>query len=102
MGPEALTKQRILCVGAGSAGMGVVRMISKGMQVHGVSEAEANKNFWVLDEDGLITKARWVWNSLILSQIYVNHLCLVPEALAECRDCRKLLKRLHKLICPPD
>ena len=137
-----LTKQRILCVGAGSAGMGVVRMISKGMQVgrggrahtlglphssilsywcvrdldkayrwggwggrgaksswflrsqdggggvraggqsasqvphlgptlatcgdfhsmqvHGIDEATANRNFWILDQDGLITQARWV------------------------------------------
>ena len=58
MGPAALTKQRILCVGAGSAGMGVVRMISKGMQVHGIDEETAQRNFWITDQDGLITKAR--------------------------------------------
>ena len=28
--------------------------------MHGIAEAEANGNFWVLDKDGLITKARSV------------------------------------------
>lgn len=28
--PEAIAKQRVVCVGAGSAGMGVVRMIAAG------------------------------------------------------------------------
>jgi malic enzyme len=28
--PQAIAEQRVVCVGAGSAGMGVVRMIAKG------------------------------------------------------------------------
>lgn len=30
--PEAIAEQRVVCVGAGSAGMGVVRMISAGRE----------------------------------------------------------------------
>jgi malic enzyme len=58
MGPADLGKQRIVCVGAGSAGMGVVRMIAMGMQNKGMSEEDSYNNFWVLDHKGLITKAR--------------------------------------------
>jgi hypothetical protein len=38
--PSALADQRIICVGAGSAGMGVVKMIAQAMQVaYGVAHA---------------------------------------------------------------
>jgi malate dehydrogenase (decarboxylating) len=30
--PEAIAEQRVVCVGAGSAGMGVVRMIAAGRE----------------------------------------------------------------------
>ncbi|GAX78923.1 hypothetical protein CEUSTIGMA_g6362.t1 [Chlamydomonas eustigma] len=56
--PADLAKQRILCVGAGSAGMGVVKMISMGMQTQGVSEEVANSNFWLCDHQGLVSQAR--------------------------------------------
>ncbi|PNH03635.1 NAD-dependent malic enzyme 2, mitochondrial [Tetrabaena socialis] len=55
---SALAQQRVLCVGAGSAGMGVVRMIAAGMQKHGLSAERAGSQFWVLDYQGLITRAR--------------------------------------------
>ncbi|GFR43314.1 hypothetical protein Agub_g4381 [Astrephomene gubernaculifera] len=58
MPPSALTEQRIVCVGAGSAGMGVAKMIAAGMTKQGLSLAEATKRFWVLDYMGLITKKR--------------------------------------------
>lgn len=55
----ALAEQRIVCVGAGSAGMGVVRMIAAAMEKQGkLSPQAAASNFWVLDKDGLITQAR--------------------------------------------
>jgi hypothetical protein len=38
--------------------MGVVKMISLGMQTQGLSEEEANCNFWLCDHHGLITNAR--------------------------------------------
>ncbi|WIA28821.1 hypothetical protein OEZ86_011350 [Tetradesmus obliquus] len=56
---EALAEQRIVCVGAGSAGMGVVRQIAAGMVKRGglTPEAAASK-FWVLDAQGLVTQYR--------------------------------------------
>eukprot|EP00877_Chromochloris_zofingiensis_P009541 jgi/Chrzof1/4840/Cz15g01060.t1_MME1[v5.2] len=57
--PADLAKQRVVCLGAGSAGMGVARMIAAGMEKQGqLSPEEAAKNFWVLDAGGLITTAR--------------------------------------------
>ncbi|KAG2502128.1 hypothetical protein HYH03_000618 [Edaphochlamys debaryana] len=56
--PSALAEQRVVCVGAGSAGMGVVKMICAGMQKQGLSPEKAAGNFWVLDVGGLITSAR--------------------------------------------
>ncbi|KAK9904347.1 hypothetical protein WJX75_009960 [Coccomyxa subellipsoidea] len=53
-----LTKQRIVLIGAGSAGMGVARMLALGMLKQGISYEEALGNFWVLDADGLITIKR--------------------------------------------
>lgn len=53
-----LAKQRVMCVGAGSAGMGVVRMIAAGMEKAGLSFYQATQQFWVLDNKGLITSAR--------------------------------------------
>ncbi|GLC77751.1 hypothetical protein PLESTB_000959100 [Pleodorina starrii] len=55
---SALGEQRIVCVGAGSAGMGVVRMIAAGMQKQGLSFEAAASRFWVLDYNGLITASR--------------------------------------------
>lgn len=53
-----LANQKIVVVGAGSAGMGVVRMIAAGMEKQGLELEEAARNFWVLDAQGLITSAR--------------------------------------------
>jgi len=48
----------VVCVGAGSAGMGVTRVIALGMQKHGLSEEQARENIWVLDREGLVTLER--------------------------------------------
>lgn len=81
--PSDITKQRIVLVGAGSAGMGVAHFIrrstywllkftaihvapmplyrhksSTGMIRNGCTEEEAARNFWVLDQFGLVTEAR--------------------------------------------
>jgi len=56
---EHLARQRVVVVGAGSAGMGVVETVARGMErTGGVSAREAAARFWVLDKDGLITAAR--------------------------------------------
>ncbi len=46
--PSAIKEQRVVCVGAGSAGLGVVAMIAAGMQKHGLSAEAAAKNFWIV------------------------------------------------------
>eukprot|EP00775_Hariotina_reticulata_P003588 gene3588-3854_t len=54
-----IAKQRIVCVGAGSAGMGVVKMVAAGMErVGGLTPEQAASNFWLLDAEGLITRSR--------------------------------------------
>jgi malate dehydrogenase (decarboxylating) len=56
--PEALTEQRFVCVGAGSAGMGVTRMIHSALVNYGLSPEEAAGRFHIIDQYGLITSSR--------------------------------------------
>ena len=56
--PEALVEQRFVVVGAGSAGMGVVRMIAQALVKYGLSSEEAAARFHILDANGLVTAAR--------------------------------------------
>ncbi|KAG7671676.1 hypothetical protein Ndes2526B_g07436 [Nannochloris sp. 'desiccata'] len=56
--PEALAEQRFVVVGAGSAGMGVVRMIAMALVKYGMSSEEAASRFHILDAHGLITASR--------------------------------------------
>ena len=56
---EDMASQRILIVGAGSAGIGVASSLSMAMQKHSrVTAAEAAKSFWLVDQCGLLTSAR--------------------------------------------
>jgi malate dehydrogenase (decarboxylating) len=51
--------QKIVVVGAGSAGLGVLKMaVQVASRMGGISETAAAKNFFLLDKDGLITKGR--------------------------------------------
>ncbi|KAJ4952757.1 hypothetical protein NE237_029589 [Protea cynaroides] len=51
-------KQKIVVVGAGSAGIGVLKMAKQVVsRMSGSSEME-NSQFWLLDKDGLLTKER--------------------------------------------
>lgn len=60
-----MADQRLVCVGAGSAGMGVVSMIAAGMmKERGLGHEEAVSRVWIVDHKGLITKARWVIHPL--------------------------------------
>jgi hypothetical protein len=58
MEPCAIKNQRIVVVGAGSAGMGVTAMIAKGMIKHGFTAEQAASHFWVVDANGLVTHHR--------------------------------------------
>lgn len=51
---KELGNQRIICVGGGSAGLGVSQGIIMGMKQAGISEEKARSCFWVVDKDGLI------------------------------------------------
>jgi malic enzyme len=53
-----LVDQRIVIVGAGSAGIGVAHSILQCMQRHGLSQSEARKLFYFLDSKGLMTTKR--------------------------------------------
>ncbi|KIY95784.1 hypothetical protein MNEG_12178 [Monoraphidium neglectum] len=56
--PADLARQTVVCLGAGSAGMGVVQMICDAMEAQGAAPEQARGNFWVLSSKGLITAAR--------------------------------------------
>jgi len=59
LGPESLKDQRILVCGAGSAGSGVILTIRNALIARsGLSIAEASSKFHIVDEKGLISKAR--------------------------------------------
>ncbi|KAH7690829.1 malate dehydrogenase (decarboxylating) protein [Dioscorea alata] len=52
-------KQKIVVVGAGSAGIGVLNMAKQAVsRMLGNEYSEENNQFWLLDKDGLITKDR--------------------------------------------
>ena len=55
---EAIKELKIVLVGAGSAGIGVAGALRSAMVQAGASEAEAARNFYVLDKEGLVGKAR--------------------------------------------
>ena len=49
-----LTEQRIVLVGAGSAGTGIATLMVKAMQVRGLSDGEARQRLFAVDRDGLV------------------------------------------------
>eukprot|EP00698_Gefionella_okellyi_P004425 TRINITY_DN14083_c0_g1_i1.p1 TRINITY_DN14083_c0_g1~~TRINITY_DN14083_c0_g1_i1.p1 ORF type:complete len:595 (+),score=123.39 TRINITY_DN14083_c0_g1_i1:152-1936(+) len=56
--PSAIADQRVVCVGSGSAGLGVCFGLQQAMRRAGLSEAEANSRFFIVDRDGLISQNR--------------------------------------------
>ncbi|MGX6448734.1 NAD-dependent malic enzyme [Patulibacter sp. S7RM1-6] len=53
-----LTEQRVAILGAGSAAMGVADEIRQAMIDDGLTAADAQQRFWVVDVDGLLTDDR--------------------------------------------
>jgi malate dehydrogenase (oxaloacetate-decarboxylating) len=51
-----LTEQRIVILGAGSAGIGIASLLLTAMQNAGLSEAEARRRFYAVDKDGLLVE----------------------------------------------
>lgn len=52
-----LSHQRVVIVGAGSAGCGISNLILKAMMEEGLSEQEARSRFFLIDRTGLLTDA---------------------------------------------
>ena len=55
---QRLSDQRIVFVGAGSAGIGIAEAMLEGLQDDGLSAAEARLCIWQVDSKGLITTGR--------------------------------------------
>ena len=55
---EKLADQRLLFLGAGSAGIGIANMIVSAMQLEGLSKADAEGRIWMFDVKGLIESTR--------------------------------------------
>ena len=55
---EKLSDQRILFLGAGSAGIGIADLIASGMTLEGLSQDEARARIWHFDANGLLEPSR--------------------------------------------
>jgi len=55
---KSLKEQRIVMLGAGSAGIGVADGLRAAMREEGLTEQEAESRFWVIDKDGLLHSGR--------------------------------------------
>ena len=55
---QPLEKQRVVVFGPGSAGIGNADQIVGAMALNGITEEEAYKNFWAVDQFGLLTEDR--------------------------------------------
>lgn len=51
---ENIANQRVVMVGAGSAGCGIAELIIRGMSAHGISDAEARERIFMVDRNGLV------------------------------------------------
>jgi malate dehydrogenase (oxaloacetate-decarboxylating) len=54
----SLRDQRVVILGAGTAGMGIADMMRDAMVREGLSQHEATRRFWALDRKGLLTDDR--------------------------------------------
>ncbi|MBU0743894.1 MAG: oxaloacetate-decarboxylating malate dehydrogenase, partial [Gammaproteobacteria bacterium] len=52
---QKLAEQRIVIFGAGSAAIGIVKILAAYLKQQGVKEQNVLKNIWLVDKDGLIT-----------------------------------------------
>jgi malate dehydrogenase (oxaloacetate-decarboxylating)(NADP+) len=55
---QRLSEQRICFVGAGSAARGIADMLVAGITADGVDVAQARKQIWMFDSEGLVTTER--------------------------------------------
>ncbi|MEQ8785260.1 MAG: NAD-dependent malic enzyme [Pirellulaceae bacterium] len=57
-GGGRLAQQRVVMLGAGSAGVGITRQLIRAMVRDGMSEAEAHKRFYIINRGGLLHDGR--------------------------------------------
>jgi malate dehydrogenase (oxaloacetate-decarboxylating)(NADP+) len=55
---ESLKDQRVLFLGAASAGIGIADMIRSAMKLEGLSEEQARSRIWLFDVNGLLENTR--------------------------------------------
>ena len=55
---ESLKDQRVLFLGAGSAGIGIADMIRSAMKLEGLSKEQARSRIWLFDVNGLLENTR--------------------------------------------
>ncbi|OGT50226.1 MAG: NAD-dependent malic enzyme [Gammaproteobacteria bacterium RIFCSPHIGHO2_12_FULL_38_11] len=53
---ENIKDQRVVFLGAGTAGCGIADQFCQAMMADGLSETDARKNFWLVDRQGLLLK----------------------------------------------
>jgi len=51
-----LSSQRVVILGAGTAGVGIADVIVEGMNREGLSLSDARERIWLVDKEGLLTK----------------------------------------------
>lgn len=56
--PNALSKQKIVIVGAGTAGIGVANGLKMGLLMQGLSDQEARDRIYLVDQKGLLGQGR--------------------------------------------
>ena len=76
----ALGDQRIVIVGAGSAGIGVAEALKQAMVVQGRTEEEARKCFYILDQEGYVPDIRNS-NLLLRGCVDTSYSCFWRRAL---------------------
>lgn len=55
---SAITEEKVVICGSGSAGVGVATMVIRMMQRHGLSHDEARSRLYLFDVEGLVTQSR--------------------------------------------
>jgi malate dehydrogenase (oxaloacetate-decarboxylating)(NADP+) len=55
---RSLRDQRVLFLGAGSAGIGIADMIASAMKLEGLSDGQARDRVWLFDVNGLLESSR--------------------------------------------
>lgn len=77
---ESIAQQRVVFVGAGSAGCGIAEQVVLAMQVEGLSEREARARIGMVDRDGLVTSDQaWLRD-------FQQLLAHAPEMVADWED----------------